>query len=56
LSEWINPELAGDVIGFGVSLLVIVIVTLLTQEIDPPMPLTDEYGVPIKLKGRLGID
>jgi SSS family solute:Na+ symporter len=56
LSEWIYPELAGDVIGFGVSLLVIVIVTLLTQEIDPPMPLTDEYGVPIKLKGRLGIN
>jgi SSS family solute:Na+ symporter len=55
LSEWIYPELAGDVIGFGVSLLAIVIVTLLTQRIDPPMPLTDENGKPIGLKGRLGI-
>ena len=54
LSEWIYPEMAGDVVGFGVSLLVIVIVTLLTQEIDPPTPLSDEDGEPIDLKGRFG--
>ena len=55
LSEWIYPDLAGDVVGFGVSLVTIVIVTLLTQKIDPPRPLADEHGVPINLKGRLGI-
>jgi len=55
LSEWINPELAGDVIGFGVSLATIFILTLLTHRADPPMPLVDEYGEPINLKGRLGI-
>jgi SSS family transporter len=55
LSEWFYPELAGDVIGFGFSLATIVIVTLLTQGIDPPMPLTDEDGKAIGLKGRFGI-
>ncbi len=56
LSEWIYPELAGDVVGFGVSLVTIFTVTLLTQKIDPPTPLSDEHGVPISLKGRLGIN
>ncbi|MGI9220309.1 MAG: sodium:solute symporter family protein [Woeseiaceae bacterium] len=55
VSEWIYPELAGDVVGFGVSLVTIVIVTLLTQKIDPPKALADEHGVPINLKGRLGV-
>ena len=55
LSEWMHPELAGDVVGFGVSLVTIYIVTLLTQKTDPPKPLVDEHGVPINLKGRLGI-
>ncbi len=44
LSEWIYPELAGDVVGFGVSLVTIFTVTLLTQKIDPPTPLSDEHG------------
>ena len=55
LSEWMYPELAGDVVGFGVSLATIYIVTLLTQKTDPPKPLADEHGVPINLKDRLGI-
>ena len=55
LSEWMYPELAGDVVGFGVSLATIYIVTLLTQKTDPPKRLADEHGVPINLKGRLGI-
>jgi len=54
LSEWFYPELAGDVIGFGSSLATIVIVTLLTQRIDPPVPLTDADGTAIDLKGRFG--
>jgi SSS family solute:Na+ symporter len=56
LSEWFYPELAGDVVGFGVSVVTIFTVTLLTQKIDPPKPLSDELGVPINLKGRLGIN
>ncbi len=55
LSEWMYPELAGDVVGFGVSLATIYILTLLTQKTDPPKPLADEHGVPINLKDRLGI-
>jgi len=55
LSTWFYPELAGDVIGFGVSVVTIVIVTLLTQRTDPPRPLIDASGEPIDLKGRLGI-
>ena len=55
LAEWFYPELAGDVIGFGFSLATIVIVTLLTQGIDPPESLTDEDGKAIDLEGRFGI-
>jgi Na+/proline symporter len=55
LSTWFYPELAGDVIGFGVSVVTIVIVTLLTQRTDPPRPLIDSNGEPIDLKDRLGI-
>jgi SSS family transporter len=55
LSEWFYPELAGDVIGFGFSLATIVIVTLLTQGIDPPKSLTDADGKVIDLEGRFGI-
>ena len=54
LSAWFYPELAGDVIGFGVSVVSIVIVTLLTQRTDPPRPLVDSNGEPIVLKDRLG--
>jgi len=55
LSAWLYPELAGDVIGFGVSLATIVIFSLLTQRSDPPKPLVDEVGEPINVNGRLGI-
>ena len=55
LSAWFYPSLAGDVIGFGVSVITIVIVTLLTQRADPPSPLIDASGEPIDLKGRLGV-
>ena len=55
LSEWLYPDLAGDVLGLGFALLAIVIVTPLSQAIDPPKPLIDADGRPIDLKGRLGI-
>ena len=54
LSGYFFPELVGDVIGFGASLLTIFIVSMLTQRADPPMPLVDEHGKPISLKNRFG--
>ena len=43
-----------DMIGFAVSLVGMVVVTLLTQGIDPPRPLTDGAGNAIALDRRLG--
>ncbi len=43
-----------DLIGFCVSLLAMVVVTLLTQTFDPPRPLTDYDGSPLELKDRFG--
>jgi Na+/proline symporter len=43
-----------DMIGFVVSLVSMVMVTLLTQKIDPPRPLTDCDGNAIALDRRLG--
>jgi SSS family solute:Na+ symporter len=55
LSTLLYPELPGDVIGFGVSVVTMIIATLLTQRTDPPRPLSDGNGEPIDLKGRLGV-
>ena len=42
-----------DLIGFAVSLIVMVSVTLLTQKIDPPRPITDDRGNIVELKNRV---
>jgi SSS family transporter len=55
LSEWLYPELAGDVLGLLFAFLTIIIITPLSQTFDPPKPLIDADGKPIDLKGRLGI-
>ena len=55
LSEWLYPDLAGDVLGLLFAFLAILIVTPLSQTFDPPKPLIDADGKPIDLKGRLGI-
>ena len=44
-----------DLIGFSVSLIVMVVVTLLTQRIDPPRPITDDRGNVVELKNRVGL-
>ena len=49
------PELPGDLIGLGVSFVTMIIVTPLTQTIDPPRALVDIDGNPIELSDRLGI-
>ena len=53
--EWFYPSLAGDVLGLLSAAVTIIVVTLLSQSVDPPKPLIDEYGEPIDLKDRLGI-
>ena len=48
------PELPADFVGFWVSLLVSVAVSLATQKTSPPKLLTDVDGQPLELKERLG--
>jgi SSS family solute:Na+ symporter len=48
--ETITPP---DLIGFAVSLVVMVIVTLLTQRIDPPRAITDDKGNEVPLRDRV---
>jgi hypothetical protein len=38
-----------DLIGFGVSLVTMIAVTLATQKISPPKPLTDGDGHAVEL-------
>jgi len=59
LITWLGASIAGteipsDLLGFGVSALAMVSVTLLTQKADPPRPLTDIEGNPVDLANRLG--
>jgi SSS family transporter len=49
------PELPSDFMGLAACLLVMVVVTLLTQKIDPPRPLLDDEGNPVNLENRLRI-
>lgn len=48
-------NLPGDLIGLGVSLAAMLIVTPLTQTFDPPRTLVDRDGNPVELTDRLGI-
>lgn len=54
IADAIGTEFPPDFIGFGVSLVVMVVITLLTQKLDPPRPLTDYDGNSLVLKDRLG--
>ncbi len=47
---WLPP----DLIGFLVSLVGMIVVTQLTQGVDPPRPLTDADGNNVELTDRLG--
>ncbi len=49
------PELPGDLIGLGASLVTMLIVTPLTQKSDPPRRLVDRNGNPVELRDRLGV-
>ena len=50
----IGTEFPADLIGFLVSAVAMVLVSLLTQQIDAPRPLTDIDGHPIDLADRVG--
>ena len=55
---WMHASVLGtafppDLIGFGVSAVAMVLVTLLTQKINAPRPLTDIEGNPIDLVDRV---
>jgi len=56
LISWtVAPELPGDLLGLGVCLVTIVVVSLLTQKSDPPRPARDVDGNPVELADRLGV-
>ena len=48
--ETVTPP---DLIGFAASFVVMVVVTLLTQQVDPPRPITDDSGNVVELKDRV---
>ena len=48
------PDLPADFMGLAASLLVMLIVTPMTQKIDPPRGLHDDEGNPIEMGDRLG--
>jgi Na+/proline symporter len=48
------PEIPADFVGFWVSLIVAVVVSLLTQETDPPTALSNADGETMDLNNRFG--
>ncbi|MEM7415916.1 MAG: sodium:solute symporter family protein [Gemmatimonadota bacterium] len=54
-AAWVwAPDLPGDLMGMGVGALLMVAVSLATQRIDPPRPLTDIEGRRVGAGDRLG--
>ena len=49
------PNLPGDFLGLLVCLVTLVVVTLVTQKIDPPRPARNNLGEEIELTDRLGV-
>lgn len=53
ITLWLRPEWPADFIGLGVCLVTMLVVTPLTQTIDPPRKLRDSDGNPVELTNRL---
>ncbi len=51
----LRPDLPADLLGFGACLVTMLVVTPLTQRIDPPRGLVDHEGNAVALDNRLGI-
>jgi Na+/proline symporter len=49
------PALPADLLGFCACLVTMLVVTLLTQESDPPRKLVDHEGNEVALDNRLGV-
>ena len=49
------PSLPGDLLGLLACLVTLVIVTLLTQQMDPPRPARSSLGEEVELADRLGV-
>jgi solute:Na+ symporter, SSS family len=52
MSLW--PNLPSDFMGLAACLVVMLVVTPLTQKIDPPRELHDDEGNPVDMENRLG--
>jgi Na+/proline symporter len=48
------PDIPASFVGFWASLVVAVAVSLATQKVSPPKPLTDASSEPMQLDDRLG--
>ena len=48
--ETVTPP---DLIGFAASLISMLVVTLMTQRIDPPRPITNDSGETVELTDRV---
>ena len=51
---WLRPDWPADFMGLAACLVTMLVVTPLTQSIDPPRELRDSDGNPVELKDRLG--
>ena len=50
----LDSAIPPDLVGFGASLVTMIAVTLATQTVCPPQPLTDDDGNAVDLENRLG--
>ena len=55
LSLRLLPDLAADVIGMAAGIAALIVVSLWTQNTDPPRGLVDTDGNPVRLTNRLGL-
>jgi len=54
LTLFTAPGLPADFMGLAASLITMLVVTPLTQKIDPPRPVLDSDGNPVDMTNRLG--
>jgi SSS family solute:Na+ symporter len=50
----VAPEFPGDILGLLAALVTILVVSPLTQKVDPPKPLRNSDGEEVEFKDRLG--
>jgi SSS family transporter len=54
-TAYFAPELPGDLLGLLACLVTLLVVTPLTQRLDPPRPPRNSQGEIVELKNRLGV-